>query len=935
MNRSVLRSTSAAMLGVAALAAAAAAGPASNVGKVIITEIFANPNDNDGGGFGINSAGDNLEFIEIFNTTNDPIDISGWYLDDEDPTAGVPFPPGTILGPRQALAIIGARLGLTPNDPLNPGQYLPETSIWTTASFNDAWGGTPRNVLIIPGNITIANTPTIFNEVPFLVDNTGAVIDRVTYGAPGFPPVTAGQSIVLRPQYLTAEANDLGCAWQLASADPVSISSSEVVFLFPATGTPITRDRLSDAGNVASPGIVNQVAPAPADCNNNGIPDDLETCGTAATSPDCNGNLIPDACEPDLNNNGIPDTCDTLNNREGNDRNLNNVLDSTDINLAGGTNGIGGSLDTNNNGIIDGAEDWGKVIITEIMVDPFTTGGTEWVEIQNVSSGPVDISGYRLVDIETGGDGYTSPVPAGTILQPGEIAVLCQNAGTLSSAGGVPYTDAELIAVYQQLWGVNNPQGLPIRFIPLSRWGARATNATPTAEILTLVRGAIINDAAVPAATPTTSGPHPTRLASGPTTWVTDRGYIIDVANFSNVNSNGEPLDFWPGSDSHSSFALLPAFKTITGNNPGTSWRLSIGGLNGAYQSADLTGNPAAPFGFGNFGEDFGSPGFVPTTNQSPTGDVIISEIAATTNSIYPGSNPTPVAPQTVAAGRDEWVEIVNTTSAPIDISGWYLQDEDGRTTTFPAGTTLAPNSAAVIIGVDDFAPTDQPGLLPLTGRNFADEFANAWGCGFQVIPVREWYTSTGVLGLARLADNPSFTNEILRLVKADGTVADVVNFDDDNTPTGAASFPFGWPGDAATGVTTFWSIYTLPSFNTQSSNDLGTSWAASLTGFDGGVQSIINAAVDGSGFPTGIYNRGMFGSPGFVQGITAAVNAPGAAACQCAADFDGVNGVDVQDIFAFLNAWFAGNPASDFDGVNGVDVQDIFAFLNAWFAGC
>jgi murein tripeptide amidase MpaA len=53
-----------------------------------------------------------------------------------------------------------------------------------------------------------------------------------------------------------------------------------------------------------------------------------------------------------------------------------------------------------------------------------------------------------------------------------------------------------------------------------------------------------------------------------------------------------------------------------------------------------------------------------------------------------------------------------------------------------------------------------------------------------------------------------------------------------------------------------------------------------------------------------------------------------------CAADFDGQNGVDVGDIFAFLAAWFAGQPgAYDFGGTPGVPA--IFAFLSAWFAGC
>jgi hypothetical protein len=54
-----------------------------------------------------------------------------------------------------------------------------------------------------------------------------------------------------------------------------------------------------------------------------------------------------------------------------------------------------------------------------------------------------------------------------------------------------------------------------------------------------------------------------------------------------------------------------------------------------------------------------------------------------------------------------------------------------------------------------------------------------------------------------------------------------------------------------------------------------------------------------------------------------------------CPANFDHVDGLQVADIFAFLNAWFAGAPASDFDHINGLQVADIFAFLNAWFAGC
>ncbi len=53
-----------------------------------------------------------------------------------------------------------------------------------------------------------------------------------------------------------------------------------------------------------------------------------------------------------------------------------------------------------------------------------------------------------------------------------------------------------------------------------------------------------------------------------------------------------------------------------------------------------------------------------------------------------------------------------------------------------------------------------------------------------------------------------------------------------------------------------------------------------------------------------------------------------------CRADFNQSGGLEVQDIFDYLNAWFASNPNADING-SGLAVQDIFDYLNAWFAGC
>jgi hypothetical protein len=63
--------------------------------------------------------------------------------------------------------------------------------------------------------------------------------------------------------------------------------------------------------------------------------------------------------------------------------------------------------------------------------------------------------------------------------------------------------------------------------------------------------------------------------------------------------------------------------------------------------------------------------------------------------------------------------------------------------------------------------------------------------------------------------------------------------------------------------------------------------------------------------------------------------------AASCAADFDGSGIRDADDLFAFLDAWFAQSGtvgpglSADFNAGGFVDADDLFAFLDAWFAGC
>lgn len=76
--------------------------------------------------------------------------------------------------------------------------------------------------------------------------------------------------------------------------------------------------------------------PFPEDCNENGVPDDLDIadCDGSAWCDDCNGNQIPDECDiasgyaQDDNGNGIPDDCEPC----CGDANCDDQIDFGDIN---------------------------------------------------------------------------------------------------------------------------------------------------------------------------------------------------------------------------------------------------------------------------------------------------------------------------------------------------------------------------------------------------------------------------------------------------------------------------------------------------------------------------------------------------------------------------------------------------------------------------
>ncbi len=82
-----------------------------------------------------------------------------------------------------------------------------------------------------------------------------------------------------------------------------------------------------------------------------------------------------------------------------------------------------------------------------------------------------------------------------------------------------------------------------------------------------------------------------------------------------------------------------------------------------------------------------------------PTLTVIINEVLADPPSGTPGDAN---GDGTRSSSQDEFVELANVSSDPVDISGWMLGDDEAVNFTFPDGYVMAPRSFLVVFGGGD-----------------------------------------------------------------------------------------------------------------------------------------------------------------------------------------------------------------------------------------
>jgi hypothetical protein len=131
----------------ALLMLAVAASPA----RVVVNEVMANPSGGDGAG----SPEDRNEFVELFNRTDDTIDLGGWHLSDLDDWDTLRAWDDTLIRVKYAHVRINSTL-IFPHSyalVLDPEYTDPDTP----GGFPQPYRFSDRLLIVRPGNTTIGN----------------------------------------------------------------------------------------------------------------------------------------------------------------------------------------------------------------------------------------------------------------------------------------------------------------------------------------------------------------------------------------------------------------------------------------------------------------------------------------------------------------------------------------------------------------------------------------------------------------------------------------------------------------------------------------------------------------------------------------------------------------------------------------------------------
>jgi hypothetical protein len=366
--------------------------------------------------------------------------------------------------------------------------------------------------------------------------------------------------------------------------------------------------------------------------------------------------------------------------------------------------------------------------ITEIQAIPTGGGDYEFVELQNIGTTTLDLSGVRF----TNGIDYT--FPAGITLASGQFIVVCRDRTTFLSrhpgaastlapgafTGALDNSGETLALTLPAPWDVHI---LNFRFVP--GWftdtfqNGRSLTAIDPAESLAVDWGESFTwtPSSTANGTPGVDGPPAITSATSAAAVAGDTfNYQITATRFpSSYNATGLP----PG------LVLQPATGLISGVPSALGVFLaSISATNAsgtATQSLTLTVTNSGPLA--GFTWDYvpasspaGQRFAVQVTARDSAGRVVTS-LAGTVNlsaTLSGGNTGSPVVITEVTDGAEDQFELQNIGSSSVNTTGWYVKVSDGNTNINAMSTrqlSLPPTLAAgaLVWGSEAVGPPRTP----------------------------------------------------------------------------------------------------------------------------------------------------------------------------------------------------------------------------------